>query len=265
MIILEFVIEKTFNNIFLKHTLWVIFIFIASLFLDKTYHYFKHGVWASTPFTGIQIATTALYTAQTDDYKLFDHPEDQHFVKEVLDSAYQKQILFQNLSATQKNDLLNISAHSQNTYNALCHETMRAIWFKKYNTKNSEMNSWQKFDKKTLFYALKLISKNKKDFFSVYINKIITKTGGKIYFMVYLLVLGLLFFKCWFTKNRYCMLLLLAFTASLFNMMLIALVEPLLPRYTLYTDTLLGVAILMIFLETFILRSNSQNDLHSEG
>jgi hypothetical protein len=134
-------------------------------------------------------------------------------------------------------------AHYDTCYNKLCWQTIFPVL--KANLKYENENQlYVNTDKITLAFSKILLLHNWKKFAKLYLSNIYYGTGGFTGFLWKMLfsiiaVLSVLFNK----KNTMALVLLFIIALHWCNVFLISIVEPVMPRYTYYTDILLYVMI----------------------
>lgn len=258
IILLELFSKDKVKEKFIRYTL-LLLVFFTTMLLDKTYHYLQHGNFISTPFTGIQLATTAFYSSDKDDYILFDG-KDRTVVKNVLDSAYDKGLSYNSLLRSHRNvGSSELAWHFTHSYNDLCHRTLRPIIFNSISEENLALK-WKKFDNITISFALTLIIDNWQNFSRVFLVNIIEnvfKNYFNIFIFLSIFLLLILKFHKNFVNPTY-LIILISFLFTSFNLILVSLVEPVMERYTIYTDVLIGISFILLihsFLQTNFIQS----------
>jgi hypothetical protein len=233
----------------------ILSVFIISTIADKIYHYFQHGKYTSTPFTGIQLATNAFYIADSSDYELFSNEKDKEIVSKILEVADNNNLLLQSFNKTDStNSLIGVTSsvrHYSESYNYLCHKTIKPIFLSARDSIN-EVDNWVALDAKFIDISLVLIKNNLKKFIILYLKNIIVNWFGTFY-LLFIFISAFLIIIISFIKNitSFNFLMLVTFYLSAANLALIAFVEPVLQRYTIYTDVLL-IAVIIIALDRFL-------------
>lgn len=232
------------------HTLLLIFCFITTIvganLFERTYQYIYHGQFKKVPFTGIQLIVAPLYLAKESDADLFNNETEKALFKDIWAVMEEKKINFNSLN---EDSFFHFSTytHFYHSYNRICWESFSPL-LSKYGLTNPYQN-----DIVLTRMGLTLICHNLKAFFILYILNIVFNLGG----IYYLLLLGAatvsalaIFFK---TRHPLSMAYLLITLLSAGNYLLIAVVEPVLRRYSAYTDGL--QASILLILITFAFQS----------
>jgi hypothetical protein len=230
--------RKQFKFYLLSFSL-IVSILVPNLF-EKTYQYIHHGKFTTVPFTGMQLIIAPLYLAKESDAELFDNPTEREIFETVRNKIEAEHLNFEALNET---SYFHTSAytHFYESYNPICWGTLAVVL--------SELGIHDPYeiDQITSKMAIMLILNNVKGFLVLYLLNIIFNIGG-LHFALFLGVSALLAFSSFIIKREtltQAYLLSLLLTAG--NYSLVALVEPILPRYSVYTDMVL-VSILIVCL-----------------
>lgn len=224
----------------------VILILTANLF-ERTYQYLYHGKFAQVPFTGVQLVIAPLYLAHADDSKYLKSETQKAFFKDVYAAMLSKKINFPSLD-TDSYFHQAVYHHFYDNYNLICWGTLSSLQGKsKYN-----LDTPYKIDSFFTEMGLNLILNNLKGFFILYLMNVIFNLGG-LYYSLFVLAVTLIAFYC-YIKNRspLSMITLVVSLLTAGNYLLVALVEPVLRRYSVYTDVLLISILLIIASTTFL-------------
>lgn len=207
---------------------------IATNILEKTYQYIQHDKFTTIPFTGRQLLVLPMFVAKAGDANLFaDNSVQQRVFSDIYAEMTHRRITF----ADQSLPLLNLYNVFEKHYNTVSHRIIPPAVHKAFGVGFDEY----KLDACTVQIALTLIKHNFKDYLKLYAKNIEVNLGQKSFVLFLLLVFAVTFIN--YIKSRSLILLILLFALILQfgNYMLIALVEPILWRYTIYTNQVLFV------------------------
>ncbi|NOU18341.1 MAG: hypothetical protein HOO91_12365 [Bacteroidales bacterium] len=243
-----FIFTTTNKLKLLKLSIIFIGMVISCFLLEMTYHYVVSGKFIRTPFTGIQLATNAIYVSSSKDSTIFyDKAERQTFVK-IVKEAENKQLTLSTFSSKENTSFIH---HYGVAYNEICWRTIYPILQKQIMSKNiSDM--YMEIDKITISISKKLMLYNWKPFLTLYFKNMYNGMGGFIGFTWTLLSL-LCLLALFFIGKRSIEIIILAtlFISHLLNLSLVSLVEPIIIRYSFYTEILLLVVLTSILLSIF--------------
>lgn len=210
--------------------------------LERTYQYFTQGNFSTIPFTGIQLIVAPMYIAKDSDIQLFDTDLERRIFKDIRQQLQQKKLSFTALNKTSFFDF-SVYANFYENYNAICWETISPTF-----SKNGIGDPYQ-LDTMTRDMAIKLIHENWQPYLTLYLLNIVFNVGG-LYYCLLLAILGLFaLIQHYQYRDALSLGCLLALTLSAANYSLVALVEPVLRRYSAYTDGVqVGVLLACIML-----------------
>lgn len=216
-----------------------IIIFLSSIF-ERTYNYIHHGFFIKIPFTGIQFITPQLYLTDKEDLKLFQNysEDNRKFLEKVYSDIEEKKINYKH-NKTQNLFSHAYFLHFHDVYN----EISWSVVVENYamiKGKGGRLTSKQfiELDDLTISVGLKLLTKNYLRFLKLYISNILAGIGGFISFFL-LCILTLVFFILFVrTKDELYFLFFIIHILGFANSMFVALVEPVMNRYSFYTDIL---------------------------
>lgn len=217
---------------------------IGSNLAERTYQYINHGQFKLVPFTGIQLVIAPLFLARETDQNLFTEPNQKALFKEVWSAMNQKKLNFSSLNLDSYVHMTTYIQFSEN-YNPICWATLAPLLSK------HGLETPYQIDTTLTSMAIKLILNNLKGFFTLYILNIVLNIGG-LYFMLLLCVATLAaLFAFVKTQSPLALVYLLASLLTAGNYTLVALVEPMLRRYAIYTNTLQICVLLMLVVIAF--------------
>jgi hypothetical protein len=233
------------KKVLMKISVTFIGFIIGFFIIEMTYHAIADGKFVRTPFTGIQLSTNAIYISSVKDSTIFSDKQEKEIFISIIKATENKNLTLSSFAS--KSDL-NYMSHYDTAYNEICWRTMFPILRDnlKYDS-SSEM--YLEIDKITLSISKKLIVHNWKPFLNLYFKNIYTGMGGLI-----VITWTILTFFCllilFFNGNRSVELifLLTIYISHFFNLALVSLVEPVMKRYSFYTEVLLFVIFTSILL-----------------
>lgn len=235
------------RRVFKTFTLLICFLLsmVGTTLAERTYQYIYHGQFKSVPFTGMQLIIAPLYLAHPTDEELFENETERALFKDIFATMSDKKINFNSLP--QRDSYFHVATYTQfyANYNHICWQSLAPL-LAKY-----PLNTVYERDTTLTHMAIILILNNLKGFFTLYLLNIVFNIGG-IYFVLLLCFTTLAALNA-FIKARHafalCYLLASLLTAG--NYFLIALVEPVLPRYSGYTDSIQMVTLLILITAAF--------------
>lgn len=218
---------------FSRLILLAVFIFsiIATNMIEKTYHYIKHDKFSTVPFTGRQLLVMPMFVAKETDRNLFTREKQQDIFTLVYNEMVNEKITFIDNGSTSIN-AYNVYARY---YNTISHHTIPQSAKKIMGADYDEY----KMDACTVQMSLVLIKHNFKDFLKLYLKNIELSSGNKPFVLFLFLVFIVTFINYIKHRSKVLLILLFALILQLGNYMLIALVEPIIWRYTIYTNHVL--------------------------
>ena len=233
-------------------------VFISSNLVDRTYHYFQHGKFIQTPFTGLQLVTDALYVSNRSDAKLFNNKLEKEAFTAIIDSIERKGLTLKSL----KNEKPSVGPseviyHYTHSYNDICHRNAKVI-LSSYLSSSEGINHWKEIDEISMKMARKIILNNPIDFFKLYVYDILRNgfyTNGILIFFI-ISFLYSVHRILWIRNDHVLIFLVLSSMCLVFNFLLVALVEPILNRYSFYTSILYFTGIFIIINQFGLSRVN---------
>lgn len=204
---------------------------VSSHLLEKTYQYYYHGQFARVPFTGMQLVVAPLYLSKAEDSVFLKTKLEQDLFKDVWTQMKKKKLHFASLNSDGYFHV-NTYTHFNNHYNDICWGTVSPLLSK------HKLTTPYQIDATLTQMGTSLIFNNLKGFFTLYCLNILFNLGG-LYYALLIMVTGFaavtIFVK---TRSTVSMAYLLITLLTAGNYFLIALVEPVLRRYSAYTDVL---------------------------
>lgn len=216
---------------FRKFTLLFLFVFIvaATQLAEMSIQYFRDGHFAKIPFTGFHLVSAPLFLSKQGDAKYLATEEQRILFTETHERLAKKGLLVESPPTTCSHVRMLLIDHFRGSYNAICWGTLLRVLHERGVT------DWYKIDELTRGLSLSLIRNNLRSYLNLIRLNIIDGAGGGLN-TVFLLVFTLLAWGYHFLK-RDGLSLAAAFVSTLHigNLVLIALAEPVLTRYTSYT------------------------------
>ena len=238
---------------FSRMILLAVFVFsiIATNMIEKTYHYIKHDRFSTVPFTGRQLLVMPMLVARESDKDIFAEEEQRDIFMHIYDELVSEEITFSHNGST----ALNAYNVYERYYNDISHHVIPRSAQKVLGARYDEY----KMDACTVQMSLVLIRHNLKDFLKLYLKNIEMNSGKKPFVLFLFLVFILTFISYIKHRSKVLLILLFALIMQLGNYMLIALVEPIIWRYTIYTNQVLFVLLALCVAN----RSRSQHRTHT--
>jgi hypothetical protein len=208
---------------------------IATNMLERTYQYVRHDRFTTIPFTGRQLLVIPMFVAREDDKDLFNDEERRDIFSLVYKYMADEDIAFSELGSIS----LNVYSAYERHYNHISHYLIpgsaQAVLGDRYDE--------YAMDEHAVKISLALMKRHFKDYLRVYLKNIEVNSGRKaiVFFFFFLFVLTLINYIR--LRSKVLLILLFAFIMQLGNYMLIALVEPIVWRYTVYTSQVMFVLI----------------------
>ena len=222
--------------------------FFISSNIDKTYHYFKHDRYGTTPLTGIKIINLPLFTISRENIEKIKSPSYKVDIltmkdKLIFNDPYNNQEIFK------ASRPINNFATSYNTIiSNVIYPTLKER-YPEY-TYNEIDKKLIKLSKEIIFVSL---INQPISLLSAYINNIIhLGFDGWIWFLqtFFLLLLSLYYFIQFKTKRLF--ILLSICIAHFCNIILVSVREPVFWKYSFYTELPLTVIIITLVIYSFL-------------
>ena len=218
---------------FSRLILLAVFIFsiIATNMIEKTYQYIKHDKFSTVPFTGRQLLVMPMFVAKESDKNLFPTEKQRDIFIHIYDEMVNEEITFIHNGST------TINAYNvyERYYNIISHHTIHQSAQKVVGAQYDEYE----MDACTVQMSLVLIRHNFKDYLKLYLKNIEMNSGKKPFVLFLFLVFIVTCISYMKHRSKVLLILLFALILQLGNYMLIALVEPIIWRYTIYTNQVL--------------------------
>jgi len=231
-----------------KLVLGILGLFIGNELLERGYHLIYHNHFAHVPFTGIQMAVAPLYVSKAEDKAAFNSDAElKKIFSETFDRLKEKKLLSESLERGKVAYEIYYYYHFLDNYNAIEWQNLGPVI-----VENGIIDMY-KTDPLMLKMVKTLIPLNLKSYLTLYAHNIILNMGGYIAFGVFIFLTFSAFY--WYLRERHLYALLYFFVSlmTIGNYCLIALVEPAMHRYTIYTN-ILQFAFMAIFIEKGFLR-----------
>jgi len=206
----------------------------ATSLIEKTYHYIHTGHFNSTPFTGIQLIIAPLYRSNESDVQLFKKDIQKNIFIKTREKMHQKNAFF---DSTKDYCVFHYFTFSYNPIQ----------WESLFPTLHQfGIEDFFYIDQLTTEMAFILIKQNFKSWFTLYFLNVVLSLGGYYYSLLLMFFFFVSLFFYITKRNNLALLSLVTITLTAANYSLVALVEPILMRYSIYTDTLLANIILIL-------------------
>lgn len=214
-------------------------------FFQRTYNYRLHGIFAGVPFTGIQIATPAVYLTDSSEISLFSDSKEVEFLAAVYQKTDRDKL---SIKYSIPVNFIEYSTHYMACYNDIAWRTIHSTYREKF-CRNAEMTTAEmvEFNDFTTSIATRILKARYRGFAKLFAANVLKGIGGYFYFAFLVFVFGysLLAYVSYGSK-----LAGAAFFATLCNFLnyfLIASVEPVMLRYSFYTDVFQLVVLMSFF------------------
>lgn len=234
--------EKSFKANKWLFLILVLFPLFTSL-TDKTYHYFKHGHFVSTPWTGIHFLAPIMYVADDGDENTLETEFEKTYFKKVYAELARKKL---------NTNHLNISAHETptsfyiNHYSDIANGTILAVGENLVDQNLTINEKYIQVDEITKKMTTPLLLNNSVEWTKVYIRNMINGFGNLKYTAIHFLLLFYGLF-CLLKKNQLqfqIITLIMLLTVS--NIVLISIGMHAVKRFTFYNDWTLYLAIFIL-------------------
>ena len=216
--------------------------FLFSSSINKTYHYFKHDRFDSIPFTGIQIINLPLFTISKENItkiKNITNKRDILAMKEKLieNDPYNNQAIFE-----PSRSINNFAASYNKIISGICLPSTS----KNYPEFTSNQNDKKLIEitKEIIFICLK---NQPLSLIAAYTNNIVhLGFAGWIWFLLICSIFFICFYYFLKFQTKRLFILLSLFIAHYCNIILVSILEPVIWRYSFYTDLPLSVIVIAI-------------------
>ena len=230
------------------------FFILGAMLYERTYNYIYHDYFTTVPVTGVQLITQPLYLLNFSGKNILLHEEDSKkltFLKQV-----QEQISANKIISDKNNNPYYIAVP---VYNEIVYKILYPVYLGMYGYTGTAKDHIG-LDQLTTSIALKLIADNYLEFTRLYLYTIVNRIGyyttidqyrnkynyntyfnipRGIYYLSFLIIQWFFFIYLFFkTHNKYYVIFPIITFIHCLNYGLVALVEPVMLRYSFYTDTL---------------------------
>lgn len=204
---------------------------IAADVIERTYQYVKFDEFSYAPFTGRQILVMPMFVASDSDTILFEKGSRRDIFKHIYGKMSEEEITFEHRGFTSSN----LYEAYERYYNPISHRVIPAAAEKIMGKRYTE----HKMDDYTVQISLTLIKKNLIRFIKLYLKNIEVNIGNKPILLFLLLIFLLSLIRFIRVRSKPALLILFALILQFGNFLLIAFAEPIIWRYTMYTNHLL--------------------------
>lgn len=245
-----------------KYLALLILVVVGTNLVDRTYHYAKHGRFMGTPFTGLQLVTDALYVSTAQDSLLFADQLDREMFNAVYAAISEQGLIMESKKAENPSiGPSEIIYHYNYSYNPICHDNTKLI-LGSYFEDETTIEYWKNIDEVTLRMSKELIKKHPVEFVKLYIWDI-TRNGFfanifLIFFVITLIYSLIVIFR--FPDNKIFIFLVLSSFIVISNFLLVALVEPILDRYSFYGN-IIYYASLFVAISSLMMTNDKTKEL----
>ena len=241
-----FLIKKKKQGIFF--IISAILGFFISSNIDKTYHYFKHDRFGTIPFTGIQIINLPLFTISKENIGKIRNPShktDILLMKEKLikNDPYSNQEIFE-----ASRSINNFAASYNTIISKAIYPTLEERYPKyKYNEIDKKLIE---LTKEIVFVCL---LNQPISLISAYVDNIVhLGFAGWIWFLLTIFILFLSLFYFIKFKTQRLFIICSVCMAHFCNIILVSVLEPVIWRYSFYTELPLTVMIITLLIFSFL-------------
>jgi len=248
----------------LKYIALLGLVFLGQQFLNKTYHYFVHGEFISTPSSNMALAANVFYVSSRDDVNNFQKEEDQKLFTAIYDSIYKHNYTlnsFRNHSdewseeRSQAGETVQQVEHYSSSFNEILHRTINVILQNHYKELGG-IQHWEAINNKAMDLALPLMKKNwlpllKNNFLDVAISGFESRVNIILFLSLMLVSLFSLI-----KGNMFGSIFSLITIMHLLNYILVAIGGRVLPRYSIYTSLLLVLCSIFLIMKFLINKNN---------
>ena len=215
----------------------------VSVAIDVSYHFLKHNMAVTTPWTGIQIAALPFFVSEESDANLFEDAQEKAYFTNVFQKLKSKNLL---LSQVPKDT--QVMNFFYEKYTTICNGTINAdgeIFFIALKTLNQKTVANDRMSAKI---ATKLFAKNWKEYAKIYFKNVGFGFGTNKYFLMMLLFLVLSVYKILSNDFLFYWLIFIGSLCAIGNVLIVSLAEPAQSRYVFYNNWVL-IVFFLIFVE----------------
>lgn len=215
--------------------------------VERGYHLVRHGSFTRVPFVGVQLMVPALYHAQEEDLGLLDE-DDAELVREALSAARAEGLLS---DSNPRRPLIGYARHYARGYNQIVWKI--TLGERRALGSSTRLGDPVADDRWMLSTAMRLIGARPGAYVKLYLSNVLTLLGLD-YAMLMLVALGIALHRGLWLGQPAALALLLASLLHFANLGTVALVEPILSRYSFYTGVLY-LGLLIAFVASQVLRN----------
>jgi hypothetical protein len=220
---------------------------ITAMATDVIFHKIAHNKAIATPWTGIQMAALPFFVADKNDAALFDSKIEQDYFNHIYKKLQDKKIALNQLYPDQDPMEFYFS-----NYTVICNKTLNDDGLDFFNANWSIDEKIIQNEKITAAIAIPLLKDNFKEWFGIYIQNARKGLGSAKMMLLYTTLLVLSIFVFLKKEKKHALFILMGLLLLFGNVFLVALVEPVLSRYTFYNNWILITIILFLFQNTFL-------------
>lgn len=214
---------------------------LMSSVLDKTYHYFEHDEFISTPWTSLHLLTPALFVADADDISLFEKPIERTLFSKLHDTLSKRKLNLYTLSS--KKDPIGVFT---NRYSDIANGTIYNFGKLVVAPTGSENERYIALEKQTIALVLPLILKNFKQWVSLYMKNFILGFGNAKQLLLTLIILCFCVIKYIKTNSAIFGIITLCLSFVIANIALVAIGMHTIKRFTFYNDWVLFLIVFIL-------------------
>ena len=234
-----------------KAWFYIVCAFLSFLFssnINKAYHYFKHDRFDSIPFTGIQIINLPLFTISKENITKINNISNKRDIlamkeKLIKNDPYNNQEIFE-----PSRPINNFAA----SYNSIIGGAVYKVLHENYPEFTSYRNDNKLIEltKEIIFICLKY---QPISLIAAYTNNVVhLGFAGWIWFLLITSILFVCLYYFLKLKTKRLFILLSLFTVHYCNIILVSILEPVIWRYSFYTDLPLTVIIVALISSTLL-------------
>lgn len=214
----------------------------AAVATDISYHYIKHDIAATTPWTGIQIASLPFFVSDATDHKIFKNSKEQKYFTYIHTKLSDKNLLYSQIPNDKGTMIFYIEK-----YTAICNGTINSDGEMLFNNLKSDNEKVVANDIMSTKMAVPLIINNYEKYIKMYLQNIGFGFGTNKYFLLYLLLLGFSFFQIIKNQKSFFWIIFICCLCAIANILLVSLAEPSQSRYVFYNNWVLITIFLILF------------------
>lgn len=220
---------------------------ILAITTDVIFHKIAHNKAIETPWTGIQMATLPFFVADKNDVVLFDSKVEQDYFNHIYKKIQDKKIALNQLHPEQDPTDFYFT-----NYTTICNKTLNDDGLLFFDSKLSTDEKIIQNEKITAAIAIPLLKDNFKKWFGIYIQNVSKGFGSSKMMLLYAIIFCLSLFVFIKKEKRISLFIVMPLLLLFGNVFLVALVEPVLSRYTFYNNWILITIVLFLFQNTFL-------------